>query len=83
MAEICRRVGDEAQRLGFPRPSYVHVRRVLKVQRQRQEADRLRREAVRGIVVDVAEDLMCGRRVDTYEIADRLRRAGAGAEPIP
>jgi hypothetical protein len=29
IAEINRRVGDEAERMGLPRPSYEHVRRLV------------------------------------------------------
>ena len=82
MAEVCRRVGRAAERLGVVRPSYVHVRRFLVAERARREAERLRHEAIRRIVVDVAEDLVLGLRVDAYEVADRVREARSiGSEP--
>jgi hypothetical protein len=37
-AEVCRRVGEEADRLGLPRPSYQRVRVLV------HEARRLRRQ---------------------------------------
>ena len=77
MAETCRRVGDEAERLGLKRPSYVHTRRILKRQRESGDARRRHREAVRLIALDVADDLLRGRPPNTYEIAERLVEARA------
>jgi hypothetical protein len=54
MAEICRRVGDVADRLGLTRPSYVHVRRLLL-------AERVRRAIVRALVDHVVRRLAVGR----------------------
>jgi hypothetical protein len=69
MAEICRRVGQGAEQLGLTRPSYVHLRRIIKAERARQDA-------LREIANDVARDLMRGFLVDAYEVADRVREAG-------
>ena len=77
MAETCRRVGEEAERLGLKRPSYVHVRRIRKKQREQSDARRRHREAVRTIAVDVAEDLLRGRPANTYEIAESLAEVRA------
>jgi len=33
IAETCRRVGEVATALGLPRPSYVHVRRIVRMER--------------------------------------------------
>jgi len=68
IAEICRRVGVGAERLGLTRPSYVHLRRVIQVKR-------LREDELREIVNDVARDLIRGVLVDAYEVADRVRDA--------
>ena len=69
MAEICRRVGRATDALGLTRPSYVHLRRIIRRERARQDD-------LREIVNDVARDLMRGFRVDAYEVADRVREAG-------
>jgi hypothetical protein len=55
VAETCRRVGEEAQALGLPRPSYVHVRRLVRAQR---EIRRARREIVSDLVSDAARGLV-------------------------
>jgi len=54
VAETCRRVGDAAQALGMPRPSYVHLRRLVRAQR---EIRRARREIVSDLVSDAARGL--------------------------
>ena len=54
IAETCRRVGDVATELGVPRPSYVHVRRIVRMERERRQR---RREKID----DVVSDLLVGR----------------------
>ena len=81
MAEICRRVGTVTERLGLPRPSYVHLRRLLHRERERREAERRRREAIREIVFDVADDVILGLRVNAYEVAERVRDGGRARSP--
>ena len=76
MAEISRRVGAVAERLGLPRPSYVHLRTVIHEERERQDFERARQEELRAIAADVATDLVLGLKVDAYEVADRVRDAG-------
>jgi hypothetical protein len=61
IAETCRRVGDVAVALGLARPSYVHLRRIVK-------ADRELRRARRQIAGEVVSDLAAG-------LAPRLERA--------
>jgi hypothetical protein len=51
IAETCRRVGDAAAALGLPRPSYVHLRRIVKADR---ELRRSRRDIAGQIVSDLA-----------------------------
>jgi hypothetical protein len=75
MAEIARRIGAAAAQFGLPKPSYVHLRRLLVAQRQEQDADRARHEEIRRILGDAYLDLNRGRIVDAYEVADRIRRA--------
>ena len=75
IAETCRRVAAGAERLGCPRPSYVHLRRFVRAERDRREAERARRRELLAIVGDVAFDLHRGKLVDAYEVADRVRAA--------
>jgi hypothetical protein len=47
LAESCRRVANFVQEQGFPRPSPVHLRRHVRLERERrEELRRLRGEAV-------------------------------------
>jgi hypothetical protein len=72
IAEICRRVGDIASSMGIPRPSYVHVRRLVRAKRDYEDAEREQREALFAIAGDVAANLMLGRFVDPYDVAERV-----------
>jgi hypothetical protein len=76
MAEISRRVGAAAAELGLPKPSYVHLRRLIVAHRDDEDAERRRREEIRKILGDVYFDLYRGRRVNAYHVADRIREAG-------
>jgi hypothetical protein len=76
VAEVNRRVGDAAERLGLIRPSYVHLRRILLAERDRQDAEQARRAEVRRILADSGTRFLVGLRVDAYEVADRIERAG-------
>jgi hypothetical protein len=76
MAEISRRVGAAAAQLGLPRPSYVHLRRLIVAHREEEDAERRRREEIRRILGEVYLDMQRSRVVDVYEVADRLREAG-------
>jgi hypothetical protein len=76
VAEVNRRVGDAAERLGLIRPSYVHLRRILLAERDRQDAEQARRAEVRKILADTGTRFLVGLRVDPYEVADRIERAG-------
>jgi len=88
IAETCRRVGTFAEKLGLPRPSYVHLRRLILAERERKRTAAARREEIRQILGEAYFDLMRSRRVDAYELADRLANAGSkpprrarGSEP--
>jgi hypothetical protein len=76
MAEICRRVCAAAEGLGLTRPSPVHLRTLVRDERDRKEAERARREDLREIAEDVAATLAQGRLPDAYAVADRVDRAG-------
>ena len=54
MAETCRRVGEMATKLGLPRPSYVHLRRIVKADR---ELRRARRQIAGDLLSDMAQGL--------------------------
>jgi hypothetical protein len=66
IAETCRRVGDFANRNGLPRPSYVHLSRLVVADRERR---RERREAIADAVF---ETLRYGG-TDVHRLAERLR----------
>jgi hypothetical protein len=76
MAEISRRVGATAAQLGLPKPSYVHLRRLIVAHREEEDAERARRDEIRHILSDAYLDLNRGRVVNAYDIADRIREAG-------
>ena len=75
IAEINRRVGVAVVKLGLIKPSYVHIRRLVLAERERQDADRRRREAVREVVADITAKVLAGRVPTVYEILDRLEDA--------
>jgi hypothetical protein len=77
MAETVRRLGRVAEELGVPRPSYVHMRLYVAEHREREEAARARRQAVRKILFEAYWDATMGRLVDAYEVAERLKNAGS------
>ena len=77
MAEICRRVSAAAEQLGLTRPSPVHLRTLVRAERDRKEAERAWREDLREIAEDVAATLAQGRMPDAYAVADRVDRAGS------
>jgi hypothetical protein len=76
MAEISRRVGTAAAQMGLPKPSYVHLRRHILIHRQKEDADRARREEIRRILFEAYLDMLRSRVVNAYDVADRIREAG-------
>ena len=76
IAETVRRVGAFAEKLAVPRPSYSHLRRIVLVERERADADRRRKEAIRAIAEEVAGQLLSGRIPHPYVVAERVERAG-------
>ena len=57
-AETCRRVGAAAEAIGLLRPSYGHVRRIVRVERRRQELRREARQVLSGAVQTSAAGLV-------------------------
>ena len=76
IAEVCRRVGAAAEEIGVPRPSYVHVRRIVLSERARAaELREIRNEALVGLVAR----LFRSRRPRTPSArGDRSRPAASG-----
>lgn len=72
IAETVRRVGEGAALLGLFKPSYSHLRRIVHRERNRADAARARREAVREVVLDVAARLAAGRFVDPAAVAEDI-----------
>ena len=68
IAEVCRRVGSGAAQLGLFKPSYSHLRRLILVEREHQDA-------IREVVDDVVERALLGLRIHPYELADRVHEA--------
>jgi hypothetical protein len=79
MAEICRRVSAAAEQLGLTRPSLVHLRTLVRAERDRKEAARARREDLHEIAEDVVGTLAIGRVPNAYVVADRIEDAGRRA----
>ena len=69
-------VGATAAELGLPKPSYVHLRRLIVAHREEEDAERRRREEIRRILGEAYLDLHRGRVVNAYDVADRIREAG-------
>ena len=70
-AETWRKVGDAAQELGLPRPSYHTIRELTHVERLRRRA----RTTVRGAALDVALAFGSSRVVDLPIAVDALELA--------
>lgn len=79
IAETCRRVGDRAEALALPRPSYSHLRRIVRRERRRREIDDRRRVEVRAALGDAAVRFASGQFVDPAVVADRIRCANERA----
>jgi hypothetical protein len=74
MAEICRRVSAAAERLGLTRPSLVHLRTLVRDERDRKAAERARREDRDRLLEEVATDVLAGRMPDPYALERRHQR---------
>lgn len=80
IAETCRRVGDRAEALALPRPSYSHLRRVVVRERRWRELEEHRRSEIRAALGDAAVRLAGGRFVDPDYVLERIRRANERAQ---
>ena len=76
MAEVSRRVGLAAARFGLPKPSYVHLRRLIVAHREREDFEARRRAEIREILMDIYLDTLRSRVIDPWEIEERIRNAG-------
>jgi hypothetical protein len=76
IAETCRRVGTVAEKLSLPRPSYVHVRRLIHAHRRREDEERERRAELWRVAADVIYDVHRGVPIDPWKVAERVQRAG-------
>jgi hypothetical protein len=66
-------VGEEADRLGLTRPSYVHLRRIVKAERER-------RRELAELARDIAAHLASGRVPRLGSVTERAREARLRAE---
>jgi len=75
IAEVWRRVGAAAEKIGVPRPSYVHVRRIVVSERDRAaELREIRNEALAGLVSRMTPDpVELALRRQEVLAGDRLR----------
>ena len=71
MAETCRRVGAYAEEIGLVRPSYVHLRRLIRPHRERAAAARAKRAALLKIARDAYVDVTVGRRLGPVDLQIR------------
>ena len=80
IAETCRRVGDRAEALAIPRPSYSHLRRLVRRERAWREIEERRRAEIRAALGDAAVRVASGRFVDPNDVLDRILTADERAE---
>jgi hypothetical protein len=73
IAETCRRLGHIADGLGLPRPSYVHVRRLVR-------AERDRRAELTAVSRDLVRDLAAGQAPRLGAVVERRREANLRAD---
>ena len=77
-AETCRRVGAAAEELGLIRPSYGHVRRIVRIERRRQK---LRREA-RNVLSGAVSTSAAGLAPSVVLVLERLRELQLAEELV-
>ena len=77
-AETCRRVGAAAEEIGLIRPSYQHVRRVVRVERRRRE---LRAEA-RKVLTGAVSTSAAGLAPSVVLVLERLRELQLAEELV-
>jgi hypothetical protein len=77
-AETWRRVGAAAAELGLLRPSYQHVRRIVRIERRRQE---LRKEA-RNVLAGAVSTSAAGLVPSVVLVLERLRELQLAEELV-
>jgi hypothetical protein len=77
-AETCRRVGAAAEEIGLIRPSYQHVRRIVRVERRRRELRAEARKVLSGAVAASA----AGLAPDVVLVLERLRELQLAEELV-
>jgi len=78
MAQTWRLVAGAAERLGMRRPSYQHVRRLVRIERRRRQLE-ARGQAVLG---QAATTLAAGRVPSAVLVLERLRELEGAAELV-
>jgi hypothetical protein len=69
MAETWRQVGRASERLGLTRPSYGHVRRLVRIERRRRQLE----ARGRAVIGRAASTLAAGRVPSAILVLERLR----------
>jgi hypothetical protein len=77
-AETWRQLGQALERIGLSRPSYHHVRRLVRIERRRRE---LRAEA-RELVADAAGRFAAGRVPNVVWTLERIRELQLAEELV-
>jgi hypothetical protein len=78
MAQTWREVAGAAERLGMRRPSYQHVRRLVRIERRRRQLE-ARGRAVLG---RAAATMAAGRVPSAVLVLERLREIRAAEELV-
>ena len=78
MAHTWRRVGAAAERLGLRRPSYQHVRRLVRIERRRRQLE----AAGRAVLGRAATTLAAGRVPSAVLVLERLRELQRAEELV-
>ena len=78
MAQTWREVGAAAERLGMRRPSYQHVRRLVRIERRRRQLE-ARGRAVLG---RAAATIAAGRVPSAVLVLERLREIKRAEELV-
>jgi hypothetical protein len=74
IAEICRRVGGEAERMGLPRPSYEEVRRLVHRHRRFRVVNPSAASVVADVVFRVRPPQAIADHVSGVGVATNRRR---------
>lgn len=78
MAETWRQVARAAERLGMQRPSYQHVRRLVRIERRRRRLE----AAGRQVLGRAATTVAAGRVPSAVHVLERLRELRSAEELV-